>query len=55
MSRQERIDFSGALQHVIVRGIEGTFIFKEEYDKKVSQAAARMLKKRDKIYFKKVM
>jgi len=33
MPRQARIDYHGALQHVIVRGIEGRHIFKEEYDK----------------------
>lgn len=34
MPRQARIDYIGALHHVIVRGIEEKYIFKEEYDKK---------------------
>ena len=34
MPRQARIDYPGALHHVIVRGIEGKYILKEEYDKK---------------------
>jgi len=33
MPRQARIDYPGALHHVIVRGIEGRYIFKEDYDK----------------------
>ena len=33
MPRQARIDYPGALHHVIVRGIEGKYIFKEDYDK----------------------
>ena len=33
MPRQARIDYPGALQHAIVRGIEGKYIFKEDYDK----------------------
>jgi len=34
MPRQARIDYPGALHHVIVRGIEGKYIFQVEYDKK---------------------
>ena len=34
MPRQARIDYPGALHHVIARGIEGKDVFKEEYDKK---------------------
>lgn len=34
MPRQARIDYPGAFHHVIVRGIQEKYIFKEEYDKK---------------------
>lgn len=34
MPRAARLDYPGALHHVIVRGIDGMRIFKEEYDKK---------------------
>ena len=34
MPRQARIDFPGALHHVISRGIEHRFIFKKDEDKK---------------------
>ena len=33
MSRQARIDFPEVLYHIIVRGIEGKYIFKETIDK----------------------
>ena len=33
MPKAARIDYPGALHHVIVRGIEGKYIFKEEQDK----------------------
>ncbi len=31
---QTKMNYSGVLHHVIVRGIEGKWIFKKEYDKK---------------------
>ena len=34
MPRQARIDYPGSFHHVIVRGIQEKYIFKEEYDKK---------------------
>ena len=46
MPRQARIDFPGALHHVIVRGIEGKYIFKETLDKE--ELCARLKKMLDK-------
>lgn len=43
MPRQARIDYPGALHHVIVRGIEGKDIFKGYYNK---QELYTRLKKR---------
>ena len=34
MPRQARLDYPGALHHVIARGIDGAYVFKEDKDKK---------------------
>ena len=45
MPRQARIDYPRALQHVIVRGVEGKDIFKEEYDKKDLSSSCEYVEK----------
>jgi len=49
MPRQARIDYPGALHHVIVRGINGKYIFKETEEKKEFYTRLKDLKEKSSV------
>ena len=46
MPRSSRLDYEGALQHVIARGIEKKYIFERKEDKKELYARLNLILKK---------